>query len=196
MRGVTIAIVVLIAAALLMVGTSSGTYNRLVQANQQVNAAQADVETQLQRRFDLIPNLVESTKGVLAQERAVFQAIADARTRYAGTSSGTPERIDAANQYQSAIARLLVIVENYPVLRSSETVQGLMRELASTENQVAYARRVYNQAVQAYDTMVQTFPTTLFASAFGFRPRPYFQAQPGAERAPRVDLTVPPPAKP
>jgi LemA protein len=194
MRGVTIAIVVVVAAALLMVGTFSGTYNRLVQANQQVNAAQADVETQLQRRFDLIPNLVESTKAVLTQERAVFQALADARTHYAGTPPGTPERIDAANQYQSAIARLLVVVENYPVLRSNETVQGLMRELASTENQVAYARRNYNQAVQAYDTMVQTFPTTLFASAFGFRPRPYFQAQPGAERAPRVDLTVP--AKP
>lgn len=194
MRGATIAIVVVVAAALLIYTTFAGTYNRLVQANQQVNAAQADVETQLQRRFDLIPNLVASTKGVLAQERAVFEALANARTHYAGTSPGTPERIDAANQYQSAIARLLVIVENYPVLRSNETVQGLMRELSSTENQVAYARRTYNQAVQAYDTAVQTFPTNLLASTFGFRPRPYFQAQEGAERAPRVDLTVP--AKP
>ena len=103
------------------------------------------------------------------------------------------ERIEAANAYESAIARLLVIVENYPVLRSSETVQGLMRELASTENQVAFARRGYNTAVQAYDTTVQTFPTNLIAGAMGFHPRPYFQAQPGAEQAPRVNLSVPNP---
>ncbi len=194
MRGATVAIVVVVAAVLLVYGTFAGTYNRLVRANQQVNAAQADVETQLQRRFDLIPNLVEATKAVLAQERAVFEAIANARTRYAGTPPGSPQRIEAANQYQSAIARLLVIVENYPVLRSNETVQGLMRELSSTENQLAYARRGYNQAVQAYDTAIQTFPTNLVASTFGFHLRPYFQAQPGAEQAPHVNLTVP--AKP
>lgn len=196
MRGAIIAIVVVVVAAVLIFGSATGTYNRLVQASQQVNAAQADVETQLQRRFDLIPNLVESTKAVLAQERAVFEALARARTQYAGTNPGTPERIEAANQYQGAIARLLVIVENYPVLRSNETVQSLMRELASTENQVAYARRNYNMAVQAYDTLVQSFPTTLYAGAFGFRPRPYFQAQPGAEQAPRVNLSVPAPPKP
>ena len=191
MRGAAIAIVVVVVAVLLVYGSFAGTYNRLVQANQEVNAKQADVETQLQRRFDLIPNLVEATKAVMAQERAVFAAIANARTHYAGTAPGSPEHIEAANQYQSAIARLLVIVENYPVLRSNETVQGLMRELSSTENQIAYARQGYNQAVQAYDTAVQTFPTNLLASTFGFRPRPYFQAQPGAEQAPRVNLPVP-----
>jgi LemA protein len=193
-RGGLVALGIVVVVALIIYSAVAGTYNRLVQANQQVNAAQADVETQLQRRFDLIPNLVASTKGVLAQERAVFGAIADARTKYAGAAPGSPERIDAANQYESAIARLLVIVENYPVLRSNDTVQGLMRELSSTENQVAYTRRTYNMAVQAYDTMLQSFPTNLYASAFGFRSRPYFQAQPGAEQAPRVDLTVP--AKP
>jgi len=194
MRGAAVAAVIVVVAVVLVYGTFAGTYNRLVQANQQVNAAQADVETQLQRRFDLIPNLVESTRGILAQERAVFEAIATARTQYAGTRPGTPERVEAANQVQGALARLLVIVENYPVLRSNETVQSLMRELASTENQVAYARRGYNTAVQAYDTMVQSFPTNLLASSFGFRPRPYFQAQPGSEQAPRVNLSVP--AKP
>ena len=194
MRGATIAAVIVVVAAVLVYGTFAGTYNRLVQANQQVNAAQADVETQLQRRFDLIPNLVESTRGVMAQERAVFEALANARIQYAGTRPGTPERVEAANQVQGALGRLLVIVENYPVLRSSETVQSLMREIASTENQVAYARRGYNAAVQAYDTMVQSFPTNLLASSFGFRPRPYFQAQPGSEQAPRVNLPVP--AKP
>jgi LemA protein len=194
MRGAAVAAVIVVVAVVLVYGSFAGTYNRLVQANQQVNAAQADVETQLQRRFDLIPNLVESTRGILAQERAVFEAIATARTQYAGTRPGTPERVEAANQVQGALARLLVIVENYPVLRSNETVQSLMRELASTENQVAFARRGYNTAVQAYDTMVQSFPTNLLASSFGFRPRPYFQAQPGSEQAPRVNLSVP--AKP
>ena len=194
MRGAAVAAVIVVVAVVLVYGTFAGTYNRLVQANQQVNAAQADVETQLQRRFDLIPNLVESTRGVMAQERAVFEALANARIQYAGTRPGTPERVEAANQVQGALGRLLVIVENYPVLRSSETVQSLMREIASTENQVAYARRGYNAAVQAYDTMVQSFPTNLLASSFGFRPRPYFQAQPGSEQAPRVNLPVP--AKP
>ena len=193
MRGAAIAIGVIIAAGLLVYGTFASTYNRLVQSNQQVNAAQAEVETQLQRRFDLIPNLVESTKGVLTQERTVFGDIAKARTQYAGTQPGSPERVQAANQYEGAIGRLLVIVENYPVLRSSETVQGLMRDLAATENQVAFARRGYNTAVQSYNTMVQTLPTNLLAGTMGFHPRPYFQAQPGAEQAPRVNLTVPNP---
>lgn len=193
MRGPLFTVLVIVLAGLVVYSSFVGTYNRLVQANQQVNAAQAEVETQLQRRFDLIPNLVEATRAVLTQERTVFEALARARAQYAGTRPQTPERVEAANRYQSAIARLLVIVENYPVLRSSETVQSLMRELASTENQVAYARRGYNIAVQAYDTTVQTFPTSLIAGSVGFRPRPYFQAQPGAEQAPRVNLTVPSP---
>jgi len=191
-RGRVVAVVVLV-VGLLIFGSFGGTYNHFVQASQQVNAAQADVETQLQRRFDLIPNLEESTKAVLVQERTVFDALARARAQYAGTRPGTPDRIEAANQYQSAIGRLLVIVENYPVLRSSETVQSLMRELAATENQLASARRNYNLAVQAYDTMVQSFPTNLLARPMGFSPRPYFQAQPGAEQAPRVNLSVPAP---
>jgi len=193
MRGPLVTVLVIVLAGLVVYSSFVGTYNHLVQANQQVNAAQAEVETQLQRRFDLIPNLVEATRAVLTQERTVFEALARARARYAGTRPQTPERVEAANQYESAIARLLVIVENYPVLRSSETVQSLMRELASTENQVAYARRGYNIAVQAYDTTVQTFPTSLIAGTVGFRPRPYYQAQPGAEQAPRVNLTVPSP---
>ena len=193
MRAALIAVLVVVLIGVVAVSAVAGTYNRLVQLRQQVNAAQADIETQLQRRFDLIPNLVESTRAVLNQERTVFEALARARTQYAGTQPGTPQRIDAANNLQSALARLLVIVENYPVLRSNETVQSLMRELSGTENQVAFARRQYNAAVQAYDTALQTFPTALVAASFGFQPRPYFQAQPGAEQAPRVNLGVPTP---
>ncbi len=192
MRGPLVPILVIVLAALVAYSAWVGTYNRLVAARQQVDAAQADVETQLQRRFDLIPNLVEATRAVLTQERTVFEALAQARTRYAGTAPGTPERVQAANQVEGALGRLLVIVENYPVLRSNETVQSLMRELASTENQVAYSRRTYNGAVLAYDTMIQTFPTSLVADG-GFLPRPYFQGQPGVEQAPRVNLSVPSP---
>lgn len=193
MRGPLVTMLVIVLAALIVYSSFAGTYNRLVQANQQVNAAQAEVETQFQRRFDLIPNLVEATRAVLVQEQTVFGALARARAQYAGTRPGTPERVDAVNQVEGALARLLVIVENYPVLRSSETVQSLMRELASTENQIAYARRGYNTSVQAYDTMIQVFPTSLLAGGMGFHPRPYFQAQPGAEQAPRVNLTSPSP---
>ncbi len=193
MRGPLVVVGVLAVLVLLIYASFVGTYNHLVQANQQVNAAQAEVETQLQRRFDLIPNLVNATQAVLAQERAVFGALARARANYAGTRPGTPERVTAATQYESAIARLLVVVENYPVLRSNDTVQSLMRELSSTENFVAYARRGYNAAVQVYDTDIQTFPTSVIAASLGFRPRPYFQSQPGAEQAPRVNLGVPSP---
>ena len=192
MRGSVVTLLVIVLVIFIVYSAFVGTNNRLVRANQQVNAAQAEVETQLQRRFDLIPNLVEATRAVLVQEKTVFATLARARSLYAGTRPGTPERVEAANRMESALARLLVIVENYPVLRSNETVQALMRELASTENQVAFARRGYNGAVQTYDTMVQTFPTSVIASSLGFRPRPYFQAQPGAEQAPRVNLTVSP----
>jgi LemA protein len=195
MRAALIAVLVVVLIGVAAVSSVGGTYNRLVQLQQQVNQTQADVETQLQRRFDLIPNLVESTRAVLAQERTVFEALARARTQYAGTAPGTPQRIEAANNLQSALGRLLVIVENYPVLRSNQTVQSLMQQLAATENEVAFARRQYNAAVQAYNTTLQSFPTNLVASSFGgrFQPRPYFQAQPGAEQAPRVNLGVPTP---
>jgi LemA protein len=192
MRTVAIVLGILVVVGLLIYSAVAGTYNRLVQSNQVVSAAQANVETQLQRRFDLVPNLVASTRSILQQERAVFGEIADARTRYAGTQPGSPERVQAANQYEGAIARLLVVVENYPVLRSSETVQSLMQQLASTENEIAFARNRYNQAVQAYNTMIQSFPTVLYARSLGFESRPYFEAQPGSQQAPRVDLNLPP----
>ncbi len=173
-----------------------GTYNRLVQLNQQVDKAWADVEAQYQRRFDLIPNLVAATKGFLQQERAVFDTIAQARTRYAGAPSGSPARVDAANQLESALARLLVIVENYPVLRSSEVVQRLMVDLSATENEVATSRRAYNQVVRDYNSTLKTFPTVLLASSLGFKERAFFAAQAGAQQGPKVDLTVPTPAPP
>ena len=179
-------IIIIIIAALLAVW-SVGTYNRLVSASQGVDAQWSNVETQYQRRFDLIPNLVESVKGIFEQEKAVFGALAEARTRYAGAKT-VDEKAGAATQVESALARLLVIVENYPQLRSSENVTALMDELAGTENRVAVERKRFNDKVLEYNTMTKRFPTNLFARVFGFAEKTYFQAAAGAELAPKVDF--------
>lgn len=177
------AIVVVIALAII------GTYNSLVRANEGVNAAWAQVENQYQRRFDLIPNLVESVKGILKQEQTVFGELAQARTQYAGAKS-TDEKVAAANQLESGLARLLVIVENYPQLKSSENIQTLMAQLEGTENRVSVERGRFNELVKTYNIKVKTFPTNLVAGWFGFGPRTLFEAVTGAEVAPKVDLNI------
>ncbi len=177
-----IAIIVLLAGLY-----SVSTYNGFVRQNETVNTAWAQVEAQYQRRLDLIPNLVESVKGIMKQEQTVFTAIADARTHYAGAT--TPDaKAAAATQVESAFARLLVIMENYPQLKSTETVQSLMAELAGTENRVAVERGRYNETVRDYNISVKTFPRSVIASTFGFSPRTMFVADVGAERAPKVQI--------
>ncbi len=165
-----------------------GMYNKLVSSSQGVDAQWSNVETQYQRRFDLIPNLVESVKGIFEQEKEVFGRLADARSRYAGATT-VDEKAQAAGQVESALARLLVIMENYPQLRSAENVTALMDELAGTENRVAVERGRFNEKVRDYNTMVLRVPTNLFARVFGFSQRNYFEAATGAEQAPKVDLT-------
>src|SRR5260221_275948 len=128
-----------------------GTYNGFITQNQSVTTSWAQVETQYQRRFDLIPSLVEATKGVLRQEQTVFKAIADARKGYAGVPSGSVAKVQAAGTLDSALARLLVVIENYPQLKSNETVRDLMNELAGTENRINVARYRYNDTVQGYN---------------------------------------------
>lgn len=162
-----------------------GTYNGLVKRNEAINGQWAQVETQYQRRFDLIPNLVNSVKGIMAQEQKVFGDLADARTRYAGATSAE-SKVRAANDVESALGRLLVIVENYPQLRSSETVQTLMIQLEGTENRISVERGRYNDTVKNYMTRIKRFPTNMVAGLFGFDERTYFQAQTGAENAPTV----------
>ena len=195
MRGALIPLLIIIAIVLLWVLPAIGTYNRLVSLNQQVEKAWADVETQYQRRFDLIPNLVAATQGILQQELAIFGAIAEARTRYAGAPRGSEQRVAAANQLEGALARLLVIVENYPTLRSSDVVQRLMTDLSGTENEIASARRTYNEVVREYNSTIKSFPAALYARLFGFKERAFFVAQPGTQQPPKVDLTVPTPTK-
>ena len=165
----------------------AGYYNKFVTLNQQIDGQWAQVEVQYQRRFDLIPNLVNSVKGVLTQEQKVFGDIAEARTRYSGAGS-TNEKAQAASQLEGAVGRLLVVIENYPQLRSNETVQSLMDELAGTENRIAVERRRFNELVQGYNTQISVFPGRLMAGIFGFSKRDFFQAAQGAEKAPAVNL--------
>lgn len=173
-------------------GASSGcSYNRFVSEEETVKAQWAQVDNQLQRRNDLIPNLVESTKGFAQQERDVFTAIADSRAKLAGAQ--TPEqRIQAANEQSSALARLLVVVENYPQLKSSETFARLMDELAGTENRIAVERMRYNEAVQRYNTSRRQFPSNITASIFGFDEYPLYEVPESARVVPKVDFGRPP----
>ena len=186
-RSTAVAALVLAAALL----TSGCSYNRFVAQEESIKTQWAQVENQLQRRNDLIPNLVETTKGVAQQERDVFGQIAESRAKLSGAR--TPEQtIQAANEQSAALARLLVIVENYPQLRSSETFNRLMDELAGTENRIAVERMRYNERVQEYNTARRQFPSNVTAGIFGFNEYPVFNAPPEAERVPRVDFGRPP----
>jgi LemA protein len=163
------------------------SYNRFVAQEETIKTQWAQVENQLQRRNDLIPNLVETTKGIAQQERDVFGQIAESRAKLSGAQ--TPEQtMQAANEQSAALARLLVIVENYPQLRSNETFNRLMDELSGTENRIAVERMRYNERVQEYNTLRRQFPSNITAGIFGFREYPVFNAPPEAERVPRVDF--------
>lgn len=186
-RAILVVVALLLLVILLGGGTLAATYNRLVSASEQVNEQWAQIESQLQRRYDLIPNLVETVRGYVAHEQEVFTAVAEARAKLAGAAT-TSARVEAANQLESALARLLVIVERYPELRANEQFNRLMDELAGTENRINVARMRYNEAVKQYNRMIRSFPTVLLAGMLGFGERPYFQAQEGAETAPRVDF--------
>jgi LemA protein len=184
----TLAAALVLAAGLF---TSGCSYNTFVSQEEAIKTQWAQVENQLQRRNDLIPNLVETTKGVAQQERDVFGQIAESRAKLAGAT--TPEqRMQAANEQSSALARLLVVVENYPQLRSNETFNRLMDELSGTENRLAVERMRYNERVQEYNTARRQFPSNITAGIFGFNEYPVFNAPPDAERVPNVDFSRPP----
>lgn len=174
-------------AALPLAGCS---YNTFVNQEEQIKSQWAQVENQLQRRNDLIPNLVETAKGFAQHEEAVYKDIADARSQL--MNAKTPqESIDAANRQSSALGRLMVIVENYPQLKANEQFNRLMDELAGTENRLAVERMRYNEKVQQYDTSRRQFPANLTAKLFGFKEYPYFQAPADAKQAPKVNFSKP-----
>ena len=161
------------------------SYNSFVSLNTAVDVQWAQVESQFQRRFDLIPNLVASVQGIMKQEKDVFGAISEARTRYAGAQS-VNEKAAAASQVEGALGRLLVIMENYPQLTSGATVRDLMTQLEGTENRISVERQRYNDAVGVLNVKVQRFPSNIAANIFGFDVRELFKAAAGAENAPKV----------
>jgi LemA protein len=163
-------------------------YNGLVAANERIDGQWAQVESQYQRRFDLVPNLVASVKGAMDQEQAVFGEIAEARTRYSGANT-VNEKVTAANELEGALGRLLVIIENYPQLRSIETVQTLMTQLKGTENRISVERMRFNELVEKFNIKIKRLPTAWIADWIGFAPRAYFEAAEGADTAPVVDLS-------
>lgn len=186
-RVAALAAAVLVAAA----AWSAFTYNRLVQARVAVDAQWAQVETQYQRRVDLVPDLVNAVRGTLIQEQTVFAALARARAAYLAAPAGSAARVQAANGVERSLGRLLGVVESYPALRSVEAVAGLVDELTGTENRIAVERRRYNERVAAYNTQVRQFPTLLFARLAGFRERPYFESASAAGTAPALTLPSP-----
>ena len=193
-RGAIIAIVVVVVLGLiaLMVGASYvSAKNQMVAKNEAVKSAWSQVDIVLQRRVDLIPNLVETVKGYAKQEQTVFGDIAKARSSLLSARS-PQEKIAANGQLDSALGRLLVITENYPQLKSNENFLRLQDELAGTENRIAVERKRYNDTLRDYNTYVQQFPNSLFAGFAGFKPNEaYFEASPGSREVPKVNFSSP-----
>ncbi len=192
------ALIVILVIGFILVGMFKNMYNGLVQLDEQVNGNWAQVENVLQRRFDLIPNLVETVKGYASHERETLEAVVQARanaTRPNINAEGllnNPQQMEQFSQAQNnltqALGRLMVVVERYPELKANENFIRLQDELAGTENRIAVERRRFNESVQAYNRKIRMFPTNLFAGMFGFQQRAYFEAPEEAQQAPKVDF--------
>jgi LemA protein len=191
MKVVAAFLAIVLVLTLIVSGMYIGRRNEMVTLSEQVKSNWAQVDVVLQRRSDLIPNLVETVKGFAAQEQTVFKDIAKARAAMGGAR--TPEEKIAANgQLDSALSRLLVVVENYPQLKSNENFLRLQDELAGTENRIAVERKRYNDSLQAYNTYIAKFPNNIFAGWAGFqRNNAYFEASPTSREAPRVQFPAP-----
>ena len=186
MKIALVVIGVLVLVGLIFGGKLMGTRNELVQQREQINGSWSQVDVDLQRRADLIPNLVNTVKGYAAHEKQVLEAIASARAGLLNARS-PQERIDANQRLDSAIGRLLVVVENYPQLKANENFRQLQDELAGTENRIAQSRRRYNESVARYNTNIELFPNNIAAALFGFqRNDAYFKADPASRQAPAV----------
>jgi LemA protein len=180
---VGIAVIVLLIATFLVV-----LYNRLVRLRNRAENAWAQVDVQLRRRYDLIPNLVETVKGYASHERATFEEVTKARTA-AQQARTVPEQAEAENFLTAAIGRLFAVAEDYPELRASENFQQLQAQLEDTEQKIAISRQVYNDAVLTYDTALETVPTNIVGGMFNFEEKPYFEIEePAAREAPRVQF--------
>ncbi len=161
------------------------TYNSLIRLNEEANNKWAQVETQYQRRVDLIPNLVSTVKGAAGFEKSTLEDITRLRSQWQ-TAPSVEQKVSTANQIESAISKLLVVAENYPQLRATENFRSLQDELANTENKVAVERGRYNEAIRNFNARIKTFPTSIVAGNLRYTDRAYFSAKPGAENAPEV----------
>ncbi len=184
-RNKTWVIVLVVVVLLTLWGVSK--YNSFVRAGEAITAQWAQVENQYQRRFDLIPNIVNTVKGVAKQETAIFTAIAEARTRYSGATTPN-EKAQAASQVEGALGRLLVIAEAYPVLQSSQAYRDLIVSLEGTENRISVERMKYNDLVRGLNTGIRTFPSSLVAKMFGVGERAYFEVAEEAQVNPTVQF--------
>ena len=184
-----ILIIVIILALLILVPFMylKGTYNSLVTMDESVKGAWAQVENQLQRRYDLIPNLVETVKGYAAHEKEVFVQVTEARSKVAGAAN-ISDKIQANNQLSSALSRLLVVVERYPELKANTNFVRLQDELAGTENRIAVERRRFNETVKAYNIRIRSFPTNIIAGMFGFEKATFFDVPQERQDAPKVEF--------
>jgi LemA protein len=188
MRGALIAVIVVVLVLLGLGGCVAGSYNQLVRGKADVDNRWAQVDNQLKRRGDLIVNLVQTVKGGMMQEQAVFGKIADARAAMAGAKTAQ-QSIAAAQGMDSAIGRLLVVIENYPQLKSQDAVRQLMDELAGTENRLATERMRYNDTVRDYNVLVRSFPMTLFAGMFHYDPAQPYPVAETDKATPKVDFS-------
>ncbi len=186
----TVLIIVGILIVIIVVPFSylKGTYNTLVTMDEGVKAAWAQVENQLQRRYDLIPNYVETVKGYAAHEKEVFVKVTEARSRVAGAKS-IGDKIQANNQLSSALSRLLVVVERYPDLKANTNFIRLQDELAGTENRIAVERRRFNESVRIFNTKIRRFPTNMIAGMFGFEKAAFFEVPKERQEAPKVKFS-------
>jgi LemA protein len=179
-------VIVLVVVLIVLVAILIGLYNKLVRLRNRAENAWAQVDVQLRRRYDLIPNLVETVKGYAAHERGTFEEVTKARTA-AQQAQGVQQQAQAENMLTQAIGRLFAVAEQYPELRATENFQQLQAQLAETEQKIAVARQVYNDTVLTYDNALQTVPTNVVAGIFNFQPREYFEVEePAAREAPRV----------
>lgn len=184
-RNILIGVAIVI-VGLIMIGI--GTYNSLAKQNQKVESSWSQVQNVMQRRYDLVPNLVNTVKGSMKQEQKVFGDIADARKQYSQASS-TKDKIKANTQLDQSVGTLVnVIQENYPELKSNDNVQTLMTQLEGSENRIAVERKRYNESVQTYNQSVVTFPKNIFANMMGLGQKPYFKASTNAQNTPSVDF--------
>lgn len=190
MKKTLIILGVILLAGLIFLLSIFSIYNRLVQMNETVKSSWAQVDNQLQRRYDLIPNLVNTVKGYAAHEKEILEAVANARARI-GQAQTTEQKISANQEMSSALSRLLVVVENYPNLKADQTFMRLMDELAGTENRIAVERKRYNDNVQTYNQEIKMFPSNVIASTFNFKEAPYFKIQEEAKTVPKVDFSKP-----